>query len=157
MTCHSLIHQQLWKTWEKSMLSHLGSKALVFAALSFVAVLQIPEVKADTVRDLREDCLVFLDIMNSKNRPITTEDALQVGGCLGEMKAEIRWRNTLCTNYNVTGDEISGTIGRRMLNMGAGQTAQAFVNWANDNPEFWNESLFSFDVQKSMFSKFKCK
>ena len=139
------------------MLSHLASKALIFVALSFVSLLQISEAQADTVRALRDNCLLTLEIMNSKNRQISPQDALQVGNCLGQMQAEIRWRNTLCAIYKATGEEITRDLGKRMIDMDSGQTAQAFVNWSNDNPQLWNEDLFSLDVQISMFSKFNCK
>jgi len=44
-----------------------------------------------------------------------------------------------------------------MIDMDSGKAAQAFVNWSNDNPQLWNEDLFSLDVQVSMFSKYNCE
>ena len=132
-------------------------KTLIFAALILVSVLQISTVQADNVRQLREYCLLALDIMNSKDREVTPDDALQVGNCLGQMQAEVRWRNTVCALYKVTGAEVLRDVGRMLIDMDAGQTTQAFVNWTNENPELWNKSLFSVEVQTSMFSKFNCK
>lgn len=139
------------------MLSHLGSKAIIFAVLSFLSVSQISIAQASSVRDLREKCALVLDITNSKNRQTTDEELLNAGVCIGQMIAEIRWRNTLCALYESTGEQILQEFGRKMFYMDAGQTAQAFVNWANNNPELWNKDLFDIEVQQSMFSKYNCK
>lgn len=149
--CRFERHAKLNLTPEKILNRYAAIILSIFITLT-------PAANAETVRQLRDQCLVARNIMNEGlNRAITADEALDIGECLGQMKAEIRWRNLSCILWQVTGSEQIKAVGRQMLDMDAAQTMQAFLNWTDDNPELWSKNLWDVEVQQSVFQKYTCK
>ena len=111
---------------------------------------------SSTVGELREQCLKLMAIQKNESLASKPNYTLAAGACLGQMIAEIRWRNSVCIMANVHKVPLMRPSGSSMINIGAGQAAQAFLNWTDDHPELWNEKMFNTTVQRSMFPKFTC-
>ena len=125
--------------------------------LSVLTITFSTNANSSTVGGLREDCLKLMAIQKNESLASKPDYTLAAGSCIGQMVAEIRWRNSVCVMANVHKVPSMRPSGSTMIEVAAGQAAQAFLNWADDHPELWNEKMFNIEVQRSMFPNFPCQ
>ena len=111
------------------------------------------ELPMPTVEGLREVCEGF-----PSNASLSHQEALNYGICYGWLLSEMTWRSSACmaTRNDPQAGKFAANAARRMSGHSFKAQAQAFINWANKNPEKWR-SLFNLAEDPTIWAKFACK
>jgi len=110
-----------------------------------------------TIGDIRSVCK---DLLQSND-----QSSLDSGVCIGWIKGEEAWRSGLCIVATVGAkegkrqllDDFSLSLARNVSNHSYEAMIQAFVNWADQNPQLWSKGLHLMLPQQDFWSEFPCK
>lgn len=135
--------------WEIAM------KLRIIAVTLFAFLFSPPAIADDdyaTIGGLRKSCKAWL---NSD----TSVAYFDQGVCLGWVISESNWRYAACIyksnmaspgQYSVSGArDVSGHSYEAL--------AQAFVNWADNNPDWWVNAPFFLSTNPDFWAEFPCE
>ena len=129
----------------------------VLIAMSAMFALSLPlsaavQGQSNTIGSIRSDCVILLSDAASDQMKLG-----QKGRCLGWIMAEAGWRMNACHAKRANDTSTTFTQAARDFDGHSyGAMAQAFVNFANKNPQYWSEPTSLLMWNMFVFSEFPC-
>ena len=107
-----------------------------------------------TIGGMRTACKT----QTTSNPNASVVDWMTKGTCAGWVISKMSWRGSACTfkqeGYDV--GSFAGKAARRTPGHSVEAMMQAFLNWADKNPQLWSKTLMSVSVNADFWSEFPC-
>lgn len=128
--------------------------SLVFVWVLSGATLAKAENEFITIGDMRSACEIAM-----QGDPQSNEESVSTGLCFGWVLAEDNHRGGLCSaiEHGNKLDDFSSSIARDTLEETMDNLIEGFLNWLDQNPEWWSQDPYWLIANPDFWSEFPCK